>query len=498
MLVGETRKLTAGAKTAFVFAMAFAGGFMWRVRGDHGYGAMWGMFAVGVAFTLVIFAFFGNRKKMTYEAIPIAVILLGITNGAWGTLNSQMGGELSSGVPFAGEEAARTVSISPFSGLWIMLLLGFGLVPLFSLFIGSLFSDGEYGLKHYLSLIILFYATSFLFRFVIAHYILPVVNPQAAEGFAKGLADVGIELSPAKAYLKNAGSAAWAKKIPFGRNYAASVKAISQAAAALVSSIAVLVFMRDKITAFVSFAFNLVSALSITIADAFLIIDSDAGFLAGVKAPEFLRGGSWTLWEYFTGFLLGLGIALVILALPKDVIRGRGVFEYEEPFKNKNFRAFYGAVLTLTFTFGLTLARPAGIRISDDLKEAGAVPAGGDALEIIITAAICVLCLAFFAKTARKNVVVRGLPVPVAMRTEDFCMKAAPVYFGATGILYFFTGNAYIINFPFSQIKSLPALARAAGDGEVVTTLIMLLSFVLFYAFYFAARKKSVSKERLF
>ena len=109
MELTPTRELNGKAKSLMVLAFAFLTGFMWRVRGSHGWGSMWGMFAVGVAMVLFIFAFFGNRKKMSYEAIPIAVILMGITNGGWGTLNSQMGGYLGSTVPFTGEEAVATV-----------------------------------------------------------------------------------------------------------------------------------------------------------------------------------------------------------------------------------------------------------------------------------------------------------------------------------------------------------------------------------------------------
>ena len=139
MEIKSTRNLTAGAKTLLVMLFAVMTGFMWRVRGDHGYGSMWGMFAVGVAMMLFIFAFFGNKKKMTYEAMPIAVILLGITNGGWGTLNSQMGGYLGSTVPFTGEEVDRIVSISPWSGLWVMLLLGFGWMPLFAFTVATVY-----------------------------------------------------------------------------------------------------------------------------------------------------------------------------------------------------------------------------------------------------------------------------------------------------------------------------------------------------------------------
>ena len=98
MELNQTRNLSPAVKTLSVFACAFMTGILWRARGSHGFGSMWGMFAVGVALVLFIFALYGNRRKMSYEAIPAAVILLGITNGGWGTLNSQIGGYLGSGM----------------------------------------------------------------------------------------------------------------------------------------------------------------------------------------------------------------------------------------------------------------------------------------------------------------------------------------------------------------------------------------------------------------
>ncbi len=494
MEIMETRKLTAGTKALMVFAFAVMSGFMWRVRGDEGYGSMWGMFAVGVMFVLFIFAFFGNRRKMSYEAIPIAVILLGITNGSWGTLNTQMGGYLSGDLPFPGAEQAETVAISPFSGLWIMLLLGFGWMPLFSLFIGSLFSKKEYKLKHYLALIFIFYAVVLGFQFFAAHFIMPFINKEATEMFSKGLIENGIPLSRMRAYIYNFGSAAWSKTIPFGRNYFASIRAISYAAGALISSLAALAIMKDGITALISFLFNIISAVSITLADAFLIIDSDAGFLARVNAPAFLKGGSWSLWEYFTGFLLGFGMMLVLVCLPERITRGEGRFEYREPFAKKWFHILYSAVLTLAFTFGATAARPLGIRIAEQLAKRG-LAVNPDRLSLIIIAAVCVLCVAVSFAAAKRNIAARGLPVPVPMRTEDFCLKAAPAYFGITGILYFFTGDAYILKFPFREIKNLSALTGMLRDGSFITLLIMILSFVLFYILYFSACKKAVRKK---
>lgn len=214
MELTQTRELNAKAKTFMVLAFAFLTGFMWRVRGSHGWGSMWGMFAVGVAMVLFIFAFFGNRKKMSYEAIPVAVILMGITNGGWGTLNSQMGGYLGSTVPFTGEEAVATVEISPWYGLWVMLLLGFGWMPLFSIFLGSLFSKREYKISNYIAIIAVFYALVAVFMFTLSHFIVPYITPTAVDMFKEGLADKGIEMSPMMSFIKNMGSEAWFRKSP--------------------------------------------------------------------------------------------------------------------------------------------------------------------------------------------------------------------------------------------------------------------------------------------
>ncbi len=494
MQLAETRSLTAGVKTLLVFVTAIMSGFMWRVRGDHGYGSMWGMFAVGVMLTLVIFAFFGNRRKMSYEAIPVAVILLGITNGGWGTLNSQMGGYLGSSVPFAGEEVDRIISISPFSGLWVMLLLGFGWMPLFAMFIGSLFSKKSYKIKDYILLIAVFYAVVYAFQFFAAHYILPFIHGEAVEAFKLGLADKGIEMSPMIAYIKNLGSEAWFKKIPFGRNYYASIRVISYSAAALAVSLAALVAKRDKVTFFLSTGINLVSAISITIADVFLIIDSDAGFLGKVTPPEFLKNGSWSLWEYFTGFFIGLGIMLILVCLPKSISEGEGRFEYEEPFKKRDAHVAYSTVLTLFFTFVLTVARPVGMRVADVLIQKGLF-SDEDIVSYVVMAVICVIGLAVSLSIVRKNMISRKLNVPLPMRTEEFCMKAAPVYFLVTSLVYFVIDTDGSFAHAFSVMKNPSPFSEMARDASIILLGVMMISFVLFYVLYRLASKRAVKKK---
>jgi len=491
----NVRRLTPGIKAMLVFGCAIMTGFMWRVRGSHGWGSMWGMFAVGVMLVLFIFAFFGNRKKMSLEAIPIAVFLLGITNGGWGTLNSQMGGYLQSTVPFTGQEVVDTVEISAGSGMAIMLLLGFGWMPLFAMFIGSLFSKKQYKIWHYIALIAVFYAVVYVFQFFVAHYILPFINSQAVESFKLGLADRGVEMSPMMAYIKNLGSEPWFKKIPYGRNYFASIRVISYAAGALVLSLATLIAKRDVVTSFISFAINAISAISITLADVVMVVDSDRGFFASVNnVPRFLQGGNWSLWEYLTGFFLGFGIMLLLVCLPKKIAGGEGDFDYELPLKNSKLYAAYSAVLTLFFTFVLTAARPAGMRIAEIFEIRGM--GDEDTLTIIFTAIISVIGIIPCIVVAHKNIVKKNLPNLLNARTEDFCLKAAPLYFIVTALLYFvFSDSGVFKAIPFAEINSPASLLEMIRSGRILIITIMLISFALFNFIYFTVLKKCIRKK---
>ena len=150
----KAKKQNLGAVEKFfaVICGAVLAGFMWRVRGNHGFGAMWGMLSFAAALVLFIFAIYGKRSKMNFEMIAVTACAAAITVGGWGTLNSQMSGYLHSSTPFTGEEFDRFVEISPYSGLAIMLMLGFGWMPLFSVVLGSLFSKRKYEFKDYVVL----------------------------------------------------------------------------------------------------------------------------------------------------------------------------------------------------------------------------------------------------------------------------------------------------------------------------------------------------------
>jgi hypothetical protein len=290
-------------------------------------------------------------------------------------------------------------------------------MPLFAMFIASLFSKKQYKIWHYIVLIVTFYIVVYVFQFFVAHYILPFINSEAVEGFKRGLADRGYDMSPMMSYIKNLGNEAWFKKIPYGRNYFASIKVISCTVGALVLSLATLIFKRDAVTSLISFAINAICAVSITLADVVMVIDSDRGFFASVtNVPEFLQGSNWSLWEYLTGFLLGGGIMLLLCCLPKKITGGEGDFDYALPCKNNKLYAVYSIFFTLVFSFVLTLARPAGMRIAEILELRGL--GDEDTFTIIFTVIICLIGAIPCIVVANKNIVKKNLPNLYNKRTN--------------------------------------------------------------------------------
>ena len=485
----QNGNMTACGKIFAVITCALMTGFMWRVRGDHGWGSMWGMFAVGVMLILFIYAVFGERKKMNYEMLPLAVFFLGITNGGWGTLNSQMEGYLTSTAAFTGEEAARLVEINPVHGLFMMLFLGFGWMPLFAVIVGSLFSEKEYKLKHYILLIAVFYITETVFRFSLSHFILEAVHPEAVAFCKEGFADRGIELSPMMAYIKELGSASWAKKIPFARNYFTSIDVMSAAFGALFTSLAALVVLKDRFTALISFLINAVCSLSITVADVFLIIDSDRGILPPVgEVPMWLKAPAWSLWEFFTGFLLGFGIMLILVCIPKKYI-AEEPFEPVLPVKNRKLHYIYTAGLLMTYMLCLTLMRPLGMRIGTHLFEAGLFE-DEDTIGTIIAVVLTVIAAAvsFFLQKS----LLTEEKMPFSLTPAVFAKKAALGYFLATAVVYFFTDD----ELPFEGIKSAADFTAKWNAGGLTVLLLTLSAFVLFVVFFTLTMKCRKKEEK--
>lgn len=111
MTLKGTRNLNAGARVAMVFAAAGLAGYAWRFFGEIGNGAI----VLALFAALFFFAFFGNRKTVTFESLPVAVVLAAAT-----------------GAPFYANGLLPLILPR-----WGTVLLGFSFLPLFALWIGT-------------------------------------------------------------------------------------------------------------------------------------------------------------------------------------------------------------------------------------------------------------------------------------------------------------------------------------------------------------------------
>lgn len=490
-MINTKNNLNFLQKIFAVITGAFMTGYMWRLRGNHGFGAKWGMFCVALTVVLLIFALYGKRKKMNFEMIPVTAGLAAITAGGWGTLNSQMGGYLSSNAYFTGEEVYRSIEISNFSGISIMLMLGFGWLPLFAVAIGILFSKRDYKLKDYAIFIGTYYVVMLIASITVAHPILQFINPQAVEGAAAGLADAGFDMSPMKAFIVKFGSAAFAKPIPFCRNYFTSIKVISSAIGALAASIVVRFALKDKIAAWISVAINAICAISITVADIPLVLNSDRGVLAGVKAPEFIDVNGWGLWEYFTGFFLGLGIMLLLVLLPKKITDYDENYEYSPLFKNQKISIVYNTFITFLFSFGVMLSRTFGLRFTEFFVD-------DDTIEIIVTVVMSVIAFVPCMLIVKKNMKEKGLVTPSDKPLQQFCSQALVIYTALAGFMYFFFGEESrdtLVYLPYKELFTAEGFTALWNEGRLLEPMLMLLSVTVFYISFAVCTRGKKEKQ---
>jgi hypothetical protein len=295
-------------------------------------------------------------------------------------------------------------------------------------------------------------------------------------------------MSPMKAFITQFGSAPWAKKIPFCRNYFTSVKVISSAVGALASSLSVAFVLKDKFTAIVSFFINLSCAIAITVADIPLILDSDRGFFAGVKTPAFLSGCEWPTWEFFTGFILGLLIMLVIASLPKQYTDAEELFTYTPLLKNKRYSVIYNGILTMFFSFVVILVRAFSFRLNESILD-------NEIFEIVLTVILSAILFYPVFKLIRKNILNSSLNKPIDMTPQEFSIKVLPIYLLIVFIVYFFLGTPSFSNLIlYSKILNCNEFFTQLNSGVLFEPLFMIISFIIFnisYKIIFRKKRKN-------
>ena len=469
--MSKSVNLGKGLRFVSVILGTLIGGFIWRCRGQGGWGSFWGLCAVGTVLTLLVYAFYGSKPKMKYELIPVGVFMLSSAVTGYGTLLMQPAGFVTSDVGFGGAEGMITAPVSVKSGIAIMLLMGFTLAPLFAFFVCSLFSEKEYNILHYLSVIAVYYAISLLMKAYLSHYIMIAINPEQVRLAAKGLASSGINLTPMQAYLRHFNSRNWAEDFAFCENYFMSIESVSNAAAALGVFIYVFTVFRDRIASVGAFIINTIMAVGTTFWDGFNVIRFDTGILANVTPPRPLIYGSWGLWEFFTGASLGFGIMTVLALLPKKYTV-QGSFKSVPMIKNKYVRYLY-FLLTSVFIAGVVPFRAVGLNAGEILEEYGVVK-DDDTVGLIIIIAASVVIAAVFAAIYRKNIIARNLPVPFPEKPKSFALDALPLYLLLTAVIYFCIAiEIWKYRGEFAGVDSIRSFLVAATSPAVVVNSFM-------------------------
>lgn len=488
-------KLSLREKIISVIAGAVLGGFLWRVRGTHGFGAMWGIIMFSSLFTLFIISYYGNRAKIKYELIPVGTLLAMLTVPAWGCVNTFMGGVLRGTVSGTDGEELSTV-INGWHGLWILLMTGFTLLYLYSVFIGSLFSLKEYKFYHYLIIAGVFLIVVYAAKLSFAHNLLKLIIPEVGNSFADGIRSAGSDETVKQVYIHHILSTSALKKIPYGRAYGETIEHISYMCGALAVLLTALIAFRDKVTAFVSCLINLSTACAITVSDVFLINDkvNTGNIIKDITLlPGFLKVTSWSLWEFFTGFISGLLIMLIIAFLPEKLTAGRH-YKSESMISNKHIRFIYHLILVFGLCVFAVPVRAFGLRLADTLEAKCIINESfNDTLSIIIAAALGVIIAVIMFIILKKNIINKNLPVPVKEKPKVFSRKILPVLVLVILVIFLIPDAETISD--FSQIKSPSAMFDLlTGEGYIANTFAVISGLLCFI--YFTIRSKRKGAHR--
>lgn len=476
-------KSDIGAKIISVILGAIAGGFMWRCRGDGGFGSSWGLYSVGLVLMLIIYHFYGNRKGMKYEMIPLGALMLGLSVTGYATVIDQLAGVVWSDLPYSGEMLGGLdpvllgpngdvyAPIDHVSGAVIIFLMAFTLIPLFSFFVTSLFSNKEYKIKHYITAVAVYMISSLIFKATVSHYILQLINPDQVAYAALGLKEYGFDYaSPMAAYMSHFLDRGWTQDIAFFENYFMSIEHVSDALAVIVLSLYALIFRKDKYTGFGSLVLNLLSAVTTTVFTVLVSYSFDSGFFKGVEFSETFRlFASWGTWEFIVGFFVGLFIMAFLALTVKNNAENEGC-DMSPIIANPKLNFAFNFVLTV-FILGVAPARAIGIRFARMLESTN-ILGDDEPLGTILTVVLSVIFGIFMIKILRKNILEKNSNA-FDMSPVKFAKIALPSYLGMCFTVYFFLDN---IGIRFIRTD--------------ITVPIMLVASALIAVIYIPIRKK--------
>lgn len=339
-----------------VFAGAMLLGFLWRVRGETGWGSSWGLLNAGFVFTLFLVLAKGERRKLDMSWIALTSLSFMLTVPAWGTLLSQI-----TGVLYKPETTGESyIYVSVWSAVLLMLSLGFGVATIFGIMLGRGYSEKQWKIKDFIILIVVFYAADLITKATVSHLIFDLIQPEATELFEKGLAQAGVEGDVYKVYLQHFDNVSWGKKFTGGRHYFSMIQIISSVFRSAASLVATRFIIKDKIAAKTGLVVSVAFAFSITVADLFFYFGNGGYHMQNPSYfPDFVY--HWSCWEFFTGFIAG-GIITAFVLLQKKTENVPEIAFNKVPEKADTVLKF---ILGSVFMIGVSIVRPVLERFDD-------------------------------------------------------------------------------------------------------------------------------------
>lgn len=485
----RTVNVSVTQKVLSVILGTLLGGFMWRCRGEGGFGSSWGLYSVALVILLLIWTVYGKKTKMKFEMIPFGAFLMGLGVTGYGTIMDQMMGYCWSDLPYQGQDTHISVAAS--HAILIFFLMGFTFVPMFSFFAGSLFSKRQYKAQHYIIMIALFFGVSYIFKASLAHFILKVINPETVNCAQLGLIDSGYDYSsPMAAYMAHFGQRKWSQTIPFFENYFMCIEHVSDAAGVISLVVYAGVFLKDKITAAATFIISFVTGLGTTLFNILLYASmSQESFIAKYDLPSFLSNISgWGIWEYSTGASVGFITMLFIALIPRKYTE-QTECDNEPFFRNKIVSFAFNTVCSI-FILALTPFRAIGIRTGRLLENLGICSdsPSGDIIMIVGT----VFLGAFFIYKFVCNIL-KNDKTPFGLSSVEFTNIALPSYFIMCAVAYFALDKAVAFNLPISEIKETSFFNVMFSQSWFEFTL-MVITLICVIVLYFLL-KKSLKKN---
>lgn len=314
-------------------------GMLWRFRGTHGWGSESGILNSGFIFTMFLVIITGGNARTNPFRIALNSFLFILTTPAWGTLLNQMRGMISSGPD------PIYYGVSPASGVFMMLMLGFSIAGLFGIMTGFMFSDSKLKAWHYVLLVAALYAVTYLFKAGPAHQIIRLVQPQTIDHFNSSLVANGVDCGVFKAYMSHFDNMEWGRSIIGGRNYVAEVGTISLAVATMVCILLTRFVIKDRRAARIGLLTALSFAFAITFANLFFVFFSNTGKPALIESQRIF---AWGCWEYFTGFIAGALVTLIVMKLGTCDNGHDGSADFI-PLRMRNFLGFAGTMAVLCY-----------------------------------------------------------------------------------------------------------------------------------------------------